>query len=401
MPINFDTDERGLHLFRDLRADVEADAQRLTQSLAIFLRIVVTENGGGTRWRDFNRYDLLNPIPVPPGFPILRHMFGTWSTIEDLDTTRFANEDALPIESFLASPIISNGSRLFSAQDFVIAIAYHRGLHNAPDDPALAELYSAVVLQAPHWAARLLRSIARAIVRAYSQPYEHFATAHGDMTNHLKGRTPRIFTNGQLEKDGAIYDNSYHQLPLPLRDGDGLRVSLRLKIIELVGTGGFIFAAGHREPGSLCIWMKHSGTRLVVEVVRAGAGRSHQMLANATVEIVEHMTTRHFVIEVAYYRRGFLVVAIDEWIKAHELVSDSPCLRDGKFILGANLEGERGAVFQLESTLIERIRNRATTSISYTSCLRRLPPYESSDLSPRAFQRPNRLAVSQWELPST
>src|SRR5688500_9158231 len=129
MPIDFDQNERGLQLYRNLKSDIAEESARLTESLPIFVRIVITEGGGGTRWREFNKFDLLNPVPVPPDFPALGSVFGDWSAATAFATKLLSEEKALTVEKFLASKIISDRHVSYSVQDLIAAVAYNRGLH--------------------------------------------------------------------------------------------------------------------------------------------------------------------------------------------------------------------------------------------------------------------------------
>ena len=385
--IDFDEDQRGLQRYRDLRDDVH-DSVRLPESLALFCRIVITEGGGGTRWCEFNRFDLLNPVAVPKDFGQLRPLTGAWSSyIPPPGSASDSDQRERTVGEFIDTAIIHDGKRAYSIDDLVRAVAYNRGIHNRPDDPRLEHLYQSFVKANASHSERLLRWIGRCLVDTFAHVYDHFVEPGTSLHCHVRGRQPRIVTLGKVEPDGAIYENAWTQVALYIPADCGIRLSLRLRLLSTIGEGQCIAAIGHRATDTTCFELRHVGRSLAVRSSLIAKA------SNVEVQVTDEMVRRAFVVEFACYPRGHIAIGLDEWLRATGRTSALPSFGDGKLIVGTDLYGENGHYFACAAVSVERLdRRNITQPIHYSSTTKLLPAYQPVCLGHRELWRPNLLA---------
>jgi hypothetical protein len=104
------------------------------------------------------------------------------------------------------------------------------------------------------------------------------------------------------------------------------------------------------------------------------------------------MVKRLFTLELACYPRGQLALGVDEWLKASYRISEPAELGDGKLVEGSDLDGEHGATFGLESTLIELVDSSYSAICVHRSSVMRVLPYEAMRIAPLDLYRPCMLA---------
>lgn len=396
-PTYFDRNERGLEHYRNLKSDLAQNPQRLTTSLPLFVRAILTDGGGHTRWQEFNRYDLINPVRVSTRFSSFRPINPSIQIAERVDAEQ-ADVAFIEPDAFRGKSVLRMAEELFTVQDFIDAIAYNGGLHNRPEENRLNLLYDLFILRHQRVADDLLRSISRCFVEAYEPVYEHFIGPAFHLFCGINGCQPQIYQSGQVFKNGARFARSWLQGPIIARNRHGLRVSIQIQLLEPSVRGTkYLFSVGTRRPNSMLLECVQAGDRLIARVKPHGAGS--YAVTTVRTGVHGHMTRRPFILEVVAYPTGELCIATDGDLAAD---SKGPAyeVTDGKFMLGSDLSGKNGGTFHEQSCVLEYIASSGTTSrLSCTSSSFRLPDWQPLLLPPALKKRPNLLLLVPNSLP--
>jgi len=395
----FDPEERGLQRYIQLGRDIKDQSERLFDSLPLFVRIVMTEKGGSSRWKEFNKFDLINPVQLDDGFGKRTSVFNDYR----FDSKIFyqpgsgKKQKLLSCSEFLQAVLLKTPSDAFSVQEFILSIAYHRGIHNSRDDPRLTILYNDFIIPNHEISFSLLIDVARTLYDAFEEVFLKFSLDNNFFTRE-HGFQPQTVENGKIIRapgtgQPAIrFNRSYLQGPIRACMSHGLRISTKLSLLEKSKKTRFLFAYGHREKRTPSISCMYAGDQLIATASSVQGNESKSLKTRITPILQDSL----FILEVALYPTGEFILGINEKLIESSSINTSFSVYNGKFILGADLDGVRNGSFLQAELSIENITKQGWTKRVFSSALRRLPPYSERYLAPdmedRATQIGNKLS---------
>lgn len=383
MPNNpFCVHKRALGLYDALASDLKNESDNILSSLPQFLRMALIE--GNNSWGElFNTYDLLTMIAVS-------NDFGTFisvdNTFEATTKIQSATTDTSHIEttSFLSAPLIRKGSDSFSVQDFILSIAYHGSFHLAATKrPELGTLYDDFISKHASLSMRMAREIAACFIKAFKE-LRSIKDGSNNGYNNVNHRQPLIVEAGNLVafSDGdtaCLYNNSYMQFPVREKASHGIRVCIDLQLTGRVEKG-VIFMYGHRKHGKI---LKLSYDRGAI-LATCHNGAKTKCIPIRQIPAFEMKPRK---VELALYPDGTFVVAIDEHLFKTEDTSEIFQVKNGKLILGADLDANQSGSFLCSCISIESIDRNSVVSDIHFSGNRTISSNAGLKIEPMLFAR--------------
>lgn len=340
---------RGINHFLHLKSDFENDSERLFNSLPLFHRIMYLDQPNP--WvEQINRFDFLRLATLSSDFDIYQKI--NIGNFKYKRITPLNKIDIIELElaDFLSRPILSSGNFEYTAQEFILSLAYTGGIHMKPDKnkEKINFLYENLFLNYPDFCFELTKAISKIFIDIYDELY---SLAVGDNNGHSLNINyqAKIVDNGKL-LDGALFEKAYMQFPIRAKNKMGIRIYIEIKT-STISNRNVILAYGHRKNKKLNLLIWQQKTKIIASI-------STDKVNRTIVVDIETLLDHFFTFEIAVYPNGKVSTSINELLKSVDDLEHDVEIIDGKVILGSNLDGTEFGTFY-EKTLITQSIDKA------------------------------------------
>ncbi|MEL1240919.1 hypothetical protein [Flavobacterium flavipallidum] len=342
---------RGIAHFLNLKSDFEDDSDRIFSSLPLFYRIMYIDQPNP--WvNQINRFDFIRLAVVSSNFKAYQLI--KIGNFEYKKITPSNKVDILEIDlsDFFNSSILRTDEYEYSVQDFIMGLAYNGGIHMKPDKniEKIEFLYENLFIKLPDLAYNITKSISKVLLEIFDEMYSLLV---GDNNGH----SPNINFQAKIMKagvllDGILFEKAYMQFPIRAKKDKGIRICLQLKL-ESDKISGPILYYGHRKNDSLQVGITQNSKMLIIHIMS-------QVKKIITYNIQDLVST-FFLLELAIYPTGEILLAINKMIKVAENVNKPIEIIDGKVILGSDLNGKNFGYFSEKTIVIQSIDKYSLT----------------------------------------